>query len=296
MAEEYETFDLNGAGDDDDVVEDRPQEEKELNGGDGYKEPRGKVSPGSEIKKTANPMNDESKAGMVKSTTLTPMEIAMADDDIDDEEDDMESLLPGGASAEGGNSKASKKKPLPTKTYLNGWIKPQSVGNMHILFPEYFQTSGFGVLGPHWFGPACVWLILVVATHFCLRRSHQLGIGSVLVSFFFFGVSTYLLTDVSFRDPGICLDTCIPCHVPPDQVRGWRWCDFCKVYQPPDGAHCPDCNVCVAGYDHHCVWMGTCIGKKNYRQFVKFNVSWLYYVGYAIVWLAIVGPLVKHTS
>lgn len=44
----------------------------------------------------------------------------------------------------------------------------------------------------------------------------------------------------------------------------YRFRDQCQVWQPPDGVHCPECNVCVAGYNHHCVWMGTCIGKKNY--------------------------------
>eukprot|EP00339_Tiarina_fusa_P002421 CAMPEP_0117004518 /NCGR_PEP_ID=MMETSP0472-20121206/5452_1 /TAXON_ID=693140 ORGANISM="Tiarina fusus, Strain LIS" /NCGR_SAMPLE_ID=MMETSP0472 /ASSEMBLY_ACC=CAM_ASM_000603 /LENGTH=290 /DNA_ID=CAMNT_0004705475 /DNA_START=145 /DNA_END=1013 /DNA_ORIENTATION=- len=224
--------------------------------------------------------------------TFAPMEIAQGGGDDDDdhpEGDDMESLLPGGAPTQR-QQRHSKQSNIPAGSYLNGWIRPQPIGNMHILFPEYFQRGGWGVLGPQWFGPACVWGLLVVATHFCLRRSRMLGPVSVLLCYMFFAVATYLLTDVSFRDPGICLDTKIPDGVPADQARGWRWCDFCKVYQPPDGAHCPDCNVCVAGYDHHCVWMGTCVGKKNYKQFVKFNIAWLYYVGYALFWLALFGP------
>ena len=67
-----------------------------------------------------------------------------------------------------------------------------------------------------------------------------------------------------------------------------------SVFQPPDGAHCPDCNVCVAGYDHHCVWMGTCIGKKNFKQFVRFNLSWIGYLLYAVLWITVVGPAVYH--
>jgi hypothetical protein len=164
---------------------------------------------------------------------------------------------------------------------------------MQILFPEYFHSSGWGVLGPHWFGPACIWLILVVATHLCLRRAHHLGSISVWLCYGCMAASTYLLTDVSFRDPGICMDREIPPHTTNSEASQWRWCDFCNVYQPPDGSHCPECNVCVAGYDHHCVWMGTCIGRKNHRQFVRFNVSWLYYVGFATIWLLTFGPLFK---
>ena len=224
---------------------------------------------------------------------IEPMEIAPAEDSSGNE-DDMESLL-GSSGANGQRRPSSKQMERSEKTYLNGWIRPQKIGNMHILFPEYYHKSSWGVMGPHWFGPACVWLILCVATHFCLRRAHHLGTGSVLICYIFFTASTFLLTDVSLRDPGICLDKEIPETTPSAEASQWRWCDFCHVYQPPDGAHCPDCNVCIAGYDHHCVWMGTCIGKKNYRPFLKFNISWLYYVCYAIFWLAVFGPVFKGT-
>ena len=53
------------------------------------------------------------------------------------------------------------------------------------------------------------------------------------------------------------------------------------MYQPPGAMHCPDCNVCVEGYDHHCPWMGICIGKRNYKKFMTFNITWLTYLIYA---------------
>jgi hypothetical protein len=225
------------------------------------------------------------------SSKLEPMEIAQGDDELDD--DDMESLLPSSSPNEVvGRRTSTSQHQRSTKTYLFGWIRPQPVGNMHILWPEYFHTSGgWGVLGPHWYGPACVFLLLVVASHFCIRTSHNIGLGSVFFCYAFFAVSTYLLTDVSLRDPGICFSKEMPDGISSQEASQWRWCDFCHVYQPPDGSHCPDCNVCVAGYDHHCVWMGTCIGKKNNRQFVRFNKSWMYYLVFAIFWLA---PHVRH--
>eukprot|EP00536_Pseudo-nitzschia_multiseries_P017379 jgi/Psemu1/248113/estExt_Genewise1.C_15220007 len=165
----------------------------------------------------------------------------------------------------------------------------RSVGNMRILFPEYFQTSGWGVIGPHAFGPVVVWMLLIIATHGVLGGiyRHNLGLPSVVVSYLFLGVATYRLTDVSFRDPGICLDQEIPGHEDPDRASQYRFCDRCKVWQPPDGVHCPECNVCVAGYDHHCVWMGTCIGKRNYRQFVKFNLTVMGFVCYVFFFLGL---------
>ena len=71
----------------------------------------------------------------------------------------------------------------------------------------------------------------------------------------------------------------------PDKSN-WKWCDMCKVMQPPTGAHCTVCNLCVSGYDHHCPWIGICIGERNIKAFAFFNISWFCYAFYSIFWVA----------
>ncbi|KAL4577745.1 hypothetical protein LXL04_013858 [Taraxacum kok-saghyz] len=44
-------------------------------------------------------------------------------------------------------------------------------------------------------------------------------------------------------------------------------CSFCNVVQPPRTKHCHDCEKCILQFDHHCVWLGTCIGQRNHRRF-----------------------------
>ncbi|KAG5415121.1 hypothetical protein BRARA_A02092 [Brassica rapa] len=44
-------------------------------------------------------------------------------------------------------------------------------------------------------------------------------------------------------------------------------CGYCHVEQPPRAKHCHDCDRCVLQFDHHCVWLGTCVGQKNHSKF-----------------------------
>ncbi len=51
-----------------------------------------------------------------------------------------------------------------------------------------------------------------------------------------------------------------------------RYCTVCGFEQPLRAKHCRDCNRCVAQYDHHCPWLGTCIGQKNHSVFYWFLI------------------------
>lgn len=51
-----------------------------------------------------------------------------------------------------------------------------------------------------------------------------------------------------------------------------RWCSRCKRAKPPRAHHCSACNVCVLKMDHHCPWMGNCVGLFNHGHFVRFCV------------------------
>ena len=45
--------------------------------------------------------------------------------------------------------------------------------------------------------------------------------------------------------------------------RASEVCPQCRQYRPRRTHHCSACNVCVVRFDHHCLWMGTCIGAYS---------------------------------
>lgn len=64
-------------------------------------------------------------------------------------------------------------------------------------------------------------------------------------------------------------------------------CFSCQIWRPFRAVHCDACDCCVMELDHHCPWLGTCIGLYNYRHFLLF-VNLLFWL---ILNTIIGGPL-----
>lgn len=74
------------------------------------------------------------------------------------------------------------------------------------------------------------------------------------------GISYTIFGNVVYADPGIAPRTTVP----------EEKCRKCGRRRVEKVFHCPICNVCVKGFDHHCDVLDACIGEGNIVAFRAF--------------------------
>ncbi|KAF7136522.1 hypothetical protein RHSIM_Rhsim08G0040900 [Rhododendron simsii] len=180
------------------------------------------------------------------------------------------------------------------------------------IYQTWKGSNRFLLQGRFVFGPdvrslvLTIFLIVAPVTIFCVfvaRKlmddfSYNLGISITVVPVVFTAYVLCLLLLTSGRDPGI-----IPRNLHPPEPESYdgtadstgktpqlrlprvkevevngipvkiKYCDTCMLYRPPRCSHCSICNNCVERFDHHCPWVGQCIGLRNYRFFFMFVSS-----------------------
>ncbi|GFR51175.1 hypothetical protein Agub_g13449, partial [Astrephomene gubernaculifera] len=177
---------------------------------------------------------------------------------------------------------------------------------------ERFFCWGFLVAGPNWkaslgtaaliTAPAGIYLAFVAP-----YMGLHVHVVILVISCILPVLAIWFLMLTACRDPGI-----IPRQEPDQEYLSGqkprtrevfvnnqrvviRYNDTCHFYQPPRAHHCSVNDNCIERFDHHCPWVGTTIGLRNYRSFLLFvytsTVLCLYVFGVCVAML-----FVKHNQ
>ena len=167
-----------------------------------------------------------------------------------------------------------------------------------ILFCKIGNTIAFGfdgnfnpkfIIGPHWPLFILMNLILIILTIFLMKTFfNYFGTTIHKIIFIILIIITIIIYYITFSiNPGIVLNK-------QRDMENQSYCDKCQVYFNPNNKvlHCNFCGVCIEGMDHHCVWVGKCVGKNN----VKIFYGLLFSVGFTYLLLIVLVIQLFYTS
>jgi hypothetical protein len=121
-------------------------------------------------------------------------------------------------------------------------------------------------VGPDSFGPIVTPLLIAMPTlgflFFAAPELHPI-IGVFVACNAVVTLSAYAWCAGS--DPGIVYADRV------DQEKGdLVMCGKCDFVRPTNARHCYICGVCIEDLDHHCPWIGKCVGKYTIHAFYVF--------------------------
>lgn len=116
-------------------------------------------------------------------------------------------------------------------------------------------------------------IIIIFLTFFMLMpyfNNTTFSLCYLAISFLVFFFFAYL----SFSNPGIMINNeysnLLDIVEKGEEVE--YFCPFCLVKKNYKTIHCLICQKCIDEFDHHCFWVGNCIGKDNYTLFFIFLI------------------------
>ena len=218
-----------------------------------------------------------------------------------------------------------KTKKTPLAEYLQGGYRkyPHARNSRYLIQhykywegSNYFPYSGHIIQGPCSFRPTFA-TGLAVTLPTCLfiifnaeyitntwTKGILIACGVICLIVLFFLIMS------SFRDPGIIrrhtfsnmyfFERKSTKIVHLGYMRHYKYCGTCSIMRPLRSSHCNDCNNCVEKCDHHCPWIGNCVGKRNYVYFYFFVIFFtllLFYIeGFSIaqIWKCLHDEIDKN--
>ena len=170
------------------------------------------------------------------------------------------------------------------------------LGNTFAFFGDIYGDPKI-IIGPHWY------LYLIVSSFFSVGIFLLYGYFGNYINIFLriILIIIYLIFIVSYTytamiNPGYPKNDI-------DAITGeprkkFYFCNICRLWASKEKKtmHCSDCNICVEGNDHHCIWTGKCIGAINYKSFIVFVASIFILFIYSVIILGTVDVSLSESK
>ena len=155
-------------------------------------------------------------------------------------------------------------------------------GNFYLFSNKLYGYQFKFPLGYHWISPVLsisfgFFIGIVSPFSIELLKDIKFLIPHIII------VISFLISTIitAFTDPGyVCMETYEGCkdeeelennsnddyYETDDDISSDLdeiSCNKCFIPYSANAMHCDMCNICVQDYDHHCVVLGNCIGRKN---------------------------------
>jgi hypothetical protein len=140
----------------------------------------------------------------------------------------------------------------------------------------FFWRTGKGpviVVGPHcenYTGPYAALMLglMGLLNGLFIRKAvvNDAGMAYIQAGLLTITLLAYLWTVLV--NPGIQLPTAAP-------FLSQSYCNVCHCFQASTTEHCGLCNICVQDWDHHCPWVGKCVGQGNKCAFYLWIAAML---------------------
>ncbi len=119
-------------------------------------------------------------------------------------------------------------------------------------------------------------LIIIDLCLFCLSTFYLLLSGLTEPGIIYRNYNSDMIRKINEQDKSYFIS------VKKGHLVKYSICYSCNIVRPIRTSHCAECDNCTERFDHHCIWIGQCVGKRNYSYFLYFliwlNISMLFHI------------------
>ena len=211
----------------------------------------------------------------------------------DEEEEDSKTLMVSNNNSNKRKAKVKKDKNTENKKLLKGKIKSKinlpnkesininkissnyifkKIRNTYII-SEDAEGNPILTIGPDWIYSSLLSIIITICfTFLFFKYNNFMPFYLIYSGIIIYAIFIFVHTKLFISNPGYPKK--IDINLVKKKKKNYTYCSICNswFYKNYGIKHCEICEMCIEKYDHHCIWIGKCIGKENFFLFFFFMV------------------------